>query len=119
LSSYIFAPGGRAVPNSKSIEILFHDKMGTFCALVAPLPYTARKKVFKFLSESVIIAKIAYALKISFIPLTPLTYSFVGILFVDALQRMFKIAAESDLAKSGQGPIGDVRTETNIAARKF
>ncbi|KAG6896518.1 hypothetical protein C0992_007707 [Termitomyces sp. T32_za158] len=84
--------------------------MATFCLLVAPLPYTVRKKVFRFLSESPIIAKIAYALKISFI--------FVGILFADALQRMFKISAEAELAKSGQqGSFSDVRTESNIAAR--
>ncbi|KAG5729227.1 hypothetical protein E4T56_gene17163 [Termitomyces sp. T112] len=92
--------------------LLLAAEMVTFCLLVAPLPYTVRKKVFRFLSESPIIAKVAYALKISFI--------FVGILFADALQRMFKITAESELAKSGQqGSYSDVRTETNIAARKF
>ncbi|KAF7964493.1 hypothetical protein HWV62_6891 [Athelia sp. TMB] len=85
--------------------------MGTFCILVAPLPYAVRKRLFRFLSESPIIAKIAYGLKISFI--------FVGILFVDALQRMFRVAAESDLAKGGGQPMQDVRTETNFAARKF
>ncbi|KAG6830306.1 hypothetical protein H0H87_008557 [Tephrocybe sp. NHM501043] len=84
-------------------------EMGTFCFLVAPLPFTVRKKVFRFLSESPIVAKVAYALKISFI--------FVAILFADALQRMFKITAESELAKSGQAGHSDVRTETNVAAR--
>ncbi|KAG6868362.1 hypothetical protein C0993_004483 [Termitomyces sp. T159_Od127] len=92
--------------------LLLAAEMGTFCLLVAPLPYTVRKKIFRFLSESPIIAKVAYALKISFI--------FVGILFADALQRMFKISAEAELAKSGQqGSYSDVRTESNIAARKF
>ncbi|KAJ2914005.1 hypothetical protein MD484_g6404, partial [Candolleomyces efflorescens] len=85
--------------------------MVTFCLLVAPLPYTIRKKLFDFLYKSPIIAKVAYGLKIAFI--------FVGILFVDALQRMFRVAAESDLAKQGRGPVQDVRTDTNIAARKF
>ncbi|KAG5646192.1 hypothetical protein DXG03_004246 [Asterophora parasitica] len=84
--------------------------MATFCLLVAPLPYTVRKKVLTFLSESPIVAKVAYALKISFI--------FVAILFVDAVQRMFRVTAESELAKSGQ-VLNDVRTETNLAARKF
>ena len=41
---------------------------------------------------------------------------FVAILFIDALQRMMRVTAESDLAKAGQQ---DVRTETNLAARKF
>lgn len=86
--------------------------MVTFCLLVAPLPFTFRKKLFTFLSTSPIIAKVAYGLKISFI--------FVAILFVDALQRMFRVAAEADLAKQGKGGVvQDVRTDTNIAARKF
>jgi len=84
--------------------------MVLFCIIAAPLPYPVRKRLFHFLSESPIIGKIAYALKISFI--------FVGILFIDALQRMFRITAESDQAKhSGQMP--DMRTESSMAARKF
>ncbi|KAG7091999.1 hypothetical protein E1B28_008386 [Marasmius oreades] len=90
---------------------LLAAEMITFCVLVAPLPYVVRKKLFHFLSESVIVAKLAYALKISFI--------FVGILFFDALQRMFRITAETDMARSGSQGVNDVRTETNLAARKF
>ncbi|KAG5651316.1 hypothetical protein H0H81_009117 [Sphagnurus paluster] len=91
--------------------MLLAAEMITFCILVAPLPFKVRRKVFRFLSESPIVAKVAYALKISFI--------FVVILFVDALQRMFRVTAESDLARSGQQGLNDVRTETNLAARKF
>lgn len=40
--------------------------MVTFCLLVAPLPFTFKKKLFTFLSTSPIIAKVAYGLKISF-----------------------------------------------------
>jgi len=86
--------------------------MVTFCLLVSPLPYAVRKRLFSFLSESPIIAKIAYGLKISFI--------FVAILFADALQSMFRITAESDLAKSARaGVITDARSDTNLAAKKF
>jgi len=92
--------------------MLLAAEMVTFCALVAPLPYAVRKRLFRFLSESPIIAKIAYGLKISFI--------FIGILFADALQRMFRVTAESELGRNGRGHgMQDVRTETNIAARKF
>ncbi|TFY80685.1 hypothetical protein EWM64_g3329 [Hericium alpestre] len=90
--------------------MLLAGEMGTFCLLVAPLPFQVKRKLFHFLSESPVIAKIAYGLKISFI--------FVAILFVDALQRMFRVTAEVELAKTGQ-QIQDVRTETNFAARKF
>jgi len=88
--------------------LLLAAEMATFCLLVAPLPYPIKKKLFRFLSESYIVAKIAYALKISFI--------FVAILFVDALQRMLRVGAEADLAKS---TLQDVRAETGLAARKF
>ncbi|KAI5990379.1 B-cell receptor-associated protein 31-like-domain-containing protein [Pisolithus albus] len=90
--------------------LLLAAEMVTFCLLVFPLPYTIRKNVFRFLSESPIVAKVAYALKISFI--------FVGILFMDALQRMFRVTAEADMLKTNQG-MQDVRTESSIAARKF
>lgn len=46
--------------------MLLAAEMGTFCILVAPLPYRIKKTLFTFLSESVIVAKVAYALKISF-----------------------------------------------------
>ena len=49
-----------------------------------------------------------------------LSFSFVAVLFVDALQRMLRITAEAEAAKaSGPGTAHDVRTETNFAARKF
>jgi len=93
--------------------LLLAAEMVTFCLLVAPLPYAIKKRLFSFLSESPIVAKVAYGLKISFI--------FVAILFADALQRMFRVTAEADHAKSGrQGVISQgVATDTSIAARKF
>lgn len=46
--------------------MLLAAEMVTFCLLVAPLPYQIKKRLFVFLSESPIVAKIAYGLKISF-----------------------------------------------------
>jgi len=82
-----------------------------FGVLVTPLPYKIRKALFNWLSHSLIVAKIAYGLKISFI--------FITILFVDALQRMWRTAAEAEAAKSGGQGLQDVRSETNHAAKKF
>jgi len=82
-----------------------------FGVLVTPLPYKIRKAIFHWLSHSPIVAKIAYALKISFI--------FIGILFIDALQRMQRTAAEAEAAKSGGQGLQDIRAETNHAAKKF
>jgi len=92
--------------------MLLAAEMVTFCLLVAPIPYGLKKRLFTFVSESKAVAKVAYGLKISFI--------FVAILFVDALQRMFRITAESDLAKQNkQGVVQDVRADVGLAARKF
>ncbi|TCD68575.1 hypothetical protein EIP91_010500 [Steccherinum ochraceum] len=91
--------------------LLLVAEVATFGVLVFPLPHGLRKRLFNFLSESPIVAKIAYGLKITFI--------FVGILFIDALQRMFRVTAEVDMARnSGQG-MQDIRSESNMAARKF
>jgi len=82
-----------------------------FGVLVTPLPHKIRKALFTWLSHSLIVAKVAYGLKISFIG--------VMILFVDALQRMWRTVAEAEAAKhAGQG-MQDVRSETNHAAKKF
>jgi len=91
--------------------MLLAAEMVSFCIFVAPLPSKVRRKLFRFLSESPITAKVAYGLKISFI--------FVGVLFVDALQRMFRINLEIENAKSSGLGMQDVRTETSHAARKF
>ncbi|KAJ7080007.1 B-cell receptor-associated protein 31-like-domain-containing protein [Mycena belliarum] len=92
--------------------MLLAAEMVTFCGLVFPLPHNVRKKVFGFLSESPIVAKIAYGLKISFI--------FVAILFADALQRMFRVTAEAELAKqNGTAHTGGAQAENSFAARKF
>ncbi|KAF9235910.1 B-cell receptor-associated protein 31-like-domain-containing protein [Melanogaster broomeanus] len=89
--------------------MLLAAEMVTFCLLVFPLPYTVRKKLFRFLAESPIIAKVAYGLKISFI--------FVGVLFADSVQRMIRVTAESEASRGEH--VHDVRTESSIAARKF
>ena len=43
---------------------------------------------------------------------------FVAILFVDAVQRMLRVTAEVDVAKSTAGG-QDARAESTMAARKF
>ncbi|KAJ9091591.1 hypothetical protein QFC19_009047 [Naganishia cerealis] len=75
-----------------------------FAAIVAPMPFKMKKAFLHFLSENPVVAKIQYGLKITFI--------FVAILFVDALQRMLKVAQEGQTAKQEKG-IQDIRVETN------
>ncbi|PWN48655.1 B-cell receptor-associated 31-like protein [Violaceomyces palustris] len=85
-------------------------EMALFLLLIVPLPFTWRRKLFQFLATNPLVAKAQYALKITFI--------FVAILFVDAVQRMYKVMTEGETAKDRRG-VQDVRTETNYAARKF
>lgn len=42
-------------------------EMGTFVAILLPMPFGARKRLFTFLSTSPIVAKVAYGLKIAFV----------------------------------------------------
>ncbi|OXG27931.1 endoplasmic reticulum protein [Cryptococcus neoformans Ze90-1] len=89
---------------------LLMSELSLFCTIVCPMPFAIRKKMFHFLSENPVVAKIQYGLKITFI--------FVAVLFVDALQRMIRIAQEGATAKMKQD-MADARTETNYAARRF
>ena len=55
--------------------LLLASEMATFCILVAPLPYTIRKTLFRFLSESPLVAKLAYAIKITFMCVPHLSHA--------------------------------------------
>ncbi|MBW0462754.1 hypothetical protein O181_002469 [Austropuccinia psidii MF-1] len=84
----------------------------TFIILVMPLPFTWRRVLFKFLSTSPLVAKLQYGLKILFI--------FVGLLFVDSVQRMNKIHNEGQAAREQGAGVGrDLRSETDWRSRKF
>ena len=75
-----------------------------------PLPFPLRRRLFHFLATSEIVAKINYCTRITFI--------FVAVLFIDAFQRMMKVAAESETAERSQG-FQDFRSESNYYAKKF
>jgi B-cell receptor-associated protein 31 len=84
-----------------------------FCALIVPLPFTWRRKLFTFISESPIIAKLQYGMKITFI--------FILILFIDSVNRVYRVQIElsgsDDTGRSGVAAGGIERME--VQARKF
>jgi len=88
---------------------LLVSEMFIFVLLILPFPMKWRKSIFTFLSKSPLIAQLQYGLKITFI--------FVFILFVDALNRMWRVQEEASHQDGHH--IHDVRTETNLQARKF
>jgi hypothetical protein len=51
------------------VFLLLVTEMLIFCALIVPLPFTWRRKLFTFISESPIIAKLQYGMKVQNIPL--------------------------------------------------
>jgi hypothetical protein len=54
--------------------MLLASEMAAFGVFVVPLPFKVRRRLFRFLSESVLVAKIAYGLKISFMYELSLVY---------------------------------------------
>jgi len=83
-------------------------------ALIIPMPFTWRRALFVFLSENPIIAKIQYGLKITFI--------FILILFLDSVNRVYRVQLEVKNAKrersaGADGIGGSIRSE--VQARKF
>jgi len=97
------------------VFFLLMAEMGVFVTLIVPMPFAVRRRLFVFLSENPIIAKIQYGLKITFI--------FILILFVDSVNRVYRVQLEVSNANSdGRGSSaetlgGSVRAE--VQARKF
>ncbi|KAF2751374.1 endoplasmic reticulum protein-like protein [Sporormia fimetaria CBS 119925] len=90
-------------------------EMLIFCSLIVPIPFTWRRKLFAFISESPIIAKLQYGMKITFI--------FILILFIDSVNRVYRVQVElsafknADNARGAAVMGGSERME--VQARKF
>ncbi|KAM0466973.1 hypothetical protein ACHAPV_000485 [Trichoderma viride] len=94
---------------------LLMGEMGLFMLLLVPLPFKIKRKIFTFISESPLVAKMQYWMKITFV--------FILILFVDSVNRVYKVqvelmAAHEQSAKGNAAAImGSERLE--VQARKF
>ncbi|RKF76162.1 Uncharacterized protein C9E9.04 [Golovinomyces cichoracearum] len=109
------------------VFILLVTEMALFMLLIVPLPFTIRRKMFTLMyylqtcsqtqlmfirSESPIIAKLQYGMKVTFI--------FILILFVDSVNRVFRVQlelAESNKQQGRSAIMGHERLE--VQARKF
>jgi len=93
------------------VFVLLLTEMSIFMLLILPLPFTWRKTVFRFISESPLVAKLQYGMKITFI--------FILILFVDSVNRVYRVSQELHNAPHGTvpGSLGHERME--VQARKF
>jgi len=88
-------------------------EMALFASLIIPLPFTWKRSLFTFISENPIVAKIQYGMKITFI--------FILILFVDSVNRVYRVQVELAAAKQAAGVAGTVAggERMEVQARKF
>jgi len=94
------------------VFLLLVAEMALFMLLIVPLPFTIRRKMFTFISESPLVAKLQYGMKITFI--------FILILFIDSVNRVYRVQvelAESNKNQDGAAALGHERME--VQARKF
>ncbi|KAI0594783.1 B-cell receptor-associated protein 31-like-domain-containing protein [Biscogniauxia sp. FL1348] len=95
------------------VFMLLVAEMSLFMFLVVPMPFTVRRKMFTFLSENPLVAKLHHGLKITFI--------FILILFLDSVNRVYRVQVElasvTDSSKGSTVVMGHERLE--VQARKF
>ncbi|KAK7698091.1 Endoplasmic reticulum transmembrane protein 3 [Diaporthe eres] len=88
-------------------------EMALFMFLIVPMPFSLKRRVFTFISENPIVAKLQYGLKITFI--------FILILFIDSVNRVYRVQVELSAVTEGgnnaQAIMGHERLE--VQARKF
>lgn len=80
---------------SSQVFLLLVAEMTLFMLLIVPLPFAWRLKLYTFISESVWVAKLQYGLKITFI--------FILILFIDSVNRVYRVQVELAAAKEDTG----------------
>lgn len=95
------------------VFLLLVAEMALFMLLVVPLPFSLRRRIFTFISENPLIAKLQYGLKITFI--------FILILFIDSVNRVYRVQVElasaTEGSKGAAAVMGHERLE--VQARKF
>jgi len=94
------------------VFVLLVFEMVVFGALIVPLPYSVKRKLFIFISESPLVAKLQYGIKITFI--------FILILFIDSCNRVYRVQLESAHAtKDGSAEVLGGSARMEVQARKF
>ncbi|QIW96990.1 hypothetical protein AMS68_002508 [Peltaster fructicola] len=88
-------------------------EMVLFMALIVPMPFTWKRALFTFISENPLVAKLQYGMKITFI--------FILILFVDSVNRVYRVQVEMTIAKNQGGAASAVAgsERMEVQARKF
>ncbi|KAL9584609.1 MAG: hypothetical protein Q9212_002014 [Teloschistes hypoglaucus] len=95
------------------VFVLLVMEMSIFMLLIVPLPYTMKRKLFTFISENPLVAKLQYGMKITFI--------FILILFIDSVNRVYRVQVELSMSKNQGGAAAAVAgsERMEVQARKF
>ncbi|KAF0326561.1 bap31 domain-containing protein [Colletotrichum asianum] len=91
------------------VFMLLMAEMGLFMLLIVPLPFAIKRRLFTFISESPIVAKVQYWMKITFV--------FILILFIDSVNRVYRVQVELALATEKQNSGCDNRLTHNLSNR--
>lgn len=98
------------------VFLMLVGEMSLFMLLIVPLPFTWRRKLFTFISESPLVAKLQYGMKICFIA--------VLVLFIDSVNRVYRVqvelsAASENNASGGRAVVMGGSERMEVQARKF
>ena len=83
--------------------VLLVFEMVLFVALIVPMPFAAKRKLFNFISENPIVAKIQYGMKVRDLRIwkchfrltnCKITFIFILILFLDSVNRVYRVQVE-------------------------
>ncbi|KAL1590973.1 hypothetical protein WHR41_00099 [Cladosporium halotolerans] len=88
-------------------------EMLLFLSLIVPMPFKVKRGLFEFISHNPLVAKLQYGMKITFI--------FILILFVDSVNRVYRVQVELAMAKQQGGAANAVAgsERMEVQARKF
>ncbi|ROV99267.1 hypothetical protein VSDG_03865 [Cytospora chrysosperma] len=95
------------------VFMLLMAEMALFMFLILPMPFTIKRRMFTFISENPLVAKLQYGLKITFI--------FILILFIDSVNRVYRVQVELAAVADGGNAVGAImgHERLEVQARKF
>jgi B-cell receptor-associated protein 31 len=91
------------------VFVLLVLEMALFMLLIVPMPFTLKRTIFTFISENPIVAKIQYWMKITFV--------FILILFIDSVNRVYRVQVELAAATDNTNKGGYVQDSPHTLAQ--
>lgn len=84
-----------------------------FLTLIVPMPFKIKRGIFEFISGNPLVAKLQYGMKVSIrvwngrsraeLTTAKITFIFILILFVDSVNRVYRVQVELSMAKQQGG----------------